>query len=267
MAPKQIKSPPGHFKHVTMQDVAREAGVSKMTVSRVLAGNPTVDEKMSKRVLAAAKRLDYVPNELAINFGRNRSAFIGVAIPFRELLGTRYFGEVMVGFKSVITGHDFALFDCTSQTFTDPKELAKIYRQKKAGGIFLMAPRIGDRYLTTLAELGVPFIVVGEWVNNRKVPSISCDDSQGIRLLLAHLFELGHRRIAYLGGEADKLGSAWRREQAFRTVMHEAGHPVPRNFFETGNYTVESGRAAARRLWSPPVADCSTRRRGRRGTG
>jgi len=235
-----------------MQDVARESGVSKMTVSRVLAGNNTVDAKMRRRVLRAAQRLDYVPNALAINFGRNRSTFIGIATPFKDLLGTKFFGEVMVGFQSVVagTGHDFALFDCTSEAIVNPKELAKIYRQKKAGGLFLMAPRLGDRYLKTLAELGVPFIVVGEWVTGKEVPSISCNDRQGIGLALSHLLELGHREIAYIGGESNALGSARLRERAFVELARKARLPMPPHFLETGNYTVESGRAGARRLLS-----------------
>ena len=260
MARARLSAPAARPKPVTMQDVARASGVSTMTVSRVLAGNPSVDARMKRRVLDAARELDYVPNALAINFGRNTSAFIGVATPFRDLLGTKFFGEVMAGLQSVVqgTGQDFALFDCRSEAFKCPKELAKIYRQKKAGGLFLISPRMDDRYLNTLADLGVAFIVVGECVNDRKVPSISCNDRQGIELVLAHLFELGHRRIAYVGGQSCELGSARRREEAFRAWMTAAGLPVPGHFLESGNYTVDSGREAAHRLLAGDVGRAPT---------
>lgn len=232
-----------------MHDVAKESGVSPMTVSRVLAGRRTVDPELRRRVLAAARRLDYVPNALASSFSRNRAGFLGVATAYKELLGTAFFREIMIGFQSAIRGTelDFALFDCTSEAFRNPKGLARIYRQKKAGGLLIMAPRMEDSYLRTLSEMGVAFIISGDQVGDPDIPSVCCNDAQGIELMVAHLFQLGHREIAFIEGP-DQLGSAKRRSDAFRKCMADAGLSVPKHFVQPGDYTVPRARESAMRL-------------------
>lgn len=232
-----------------MHDVARESGVSPMTVSRVLAGRQKVRPETRRRVEEAARKLDYVPNALASSFARNRAGFIGVATPFRGLLGTAFFREMMMGFQQAIEGTelDFALFDCASAVFSNPKGLGKIYHQKKAGGLLIIAPRMDDDYLKTLGGMGVAFMVVGEYVSGKNVPSVCCDDRHGIELMLQHLRELGHREIGFIGGPP-LLGSARRREAAFLEGIEEAGLPSPRHFRQAGDYTVTRARAAALRM-------------------
>ncbi|MGH8047482.1 MAG: LacI family DNA-binding transcriptional regulator [Chthoniobacterales bacterium] len=239
----------GGKKPVTMRDVARESGVSPMTVSRVLSGSQTVDPELRQRVLSIAERLDYVPNMLASNLASNRTEFIGVATPFRDLVGTTFFREVLAGFQSVTERNklDFALFDCASERFNDPRELAAIYRQKKAGGLLIVAPQMHGRYLRTLAGMGVAFVVVGEYIDDEEVPSISCDDTMGIKLAVEHLLGLGHRDIAYIGGPP-MLGSGKRRESAFTTAMAAANIEVPAHFLQPGDYTIISGHESAQFL-------------------
>jgi DNA-binding LacI/PurR family transcriptional regulator len=239
----------GRQKPVTMRDVARESGVSPMTVSRVLAGSQTVDPVLRQRVLRTAESLDYVPNMLASNLASNRTEFIGVATPFKDLVGTTFFREILSGFQTVTERNklDFALFDCSSERFNDPRELAAIYRQRKAGGLLIVAPQMHGRYLRTLAGMGVAFVVVGEYIDDEEVPSISCDDSMGIKLAVEHLLGLGHRSIAYIGGPL-MLGSAKRRETAFKDALAAADVEVPAHFMQPGDYTIISGHESAQFL-------------------
>jgi DNA-binding LacI/PurR family transcriptional regulator len=229
-----------------MHDVAKESGVSPMTVSRVLSGRRTVDPQMRRRVLAAARRLDYVPNALASSFSRNRAGFIGVATAYRDLIGTTFFREVMLGFQSAVRGTelDFALFDCTSEAFRNPKGLARIYRQKKAGGLLIMAPQMEEKYLRTLSSMGIAFVVAGERVTDPDIPSVCCNDARGIEIMIEHLLKLGHRRIGFICGPS-QLGSAQRRESAFRKCVESAGLALPKHFVQPGDYTVPKAKASA----------------------
>jgi LacI family transcriptional regulator len=220
-----------------------------MTVSRVLGGRYGVGEKTRRRVLATAQRMHYQPNALALNFARNRSGFIGVATHFEGLLGSYYFRNTMVGFQSAVQGRhiDFALFDTISEAFENPEELAKLYRQRKVDGLLIVAPHMDDKYLKTLSRLGVAFVVIGERVNAADVPTISCDDAQGVRLICSHLRKLGHRDIAYLAG-AEYLSSARIRRRTFVEFMRAEGISIPRHFIQPGYYTADSGRDATLRI-------------------
>jgi DNA-binding LacI/PurR family transcriptional regulator len=241
--------PTGFLKHATLHDIARECEVSAMTVSRVLAGRQGVGERTREKVRAVALRLKYEPSALAINFARNRSGFIGVATHFGGLLGTYYFRDVMAGFQSALrdTRLDFAMFDTISELFENPEELARLYRQRKADGLLIVAPHKDDRYLKTLGELGVPFVVIGERVNDPAVPSIACDDAMGIGLLCTHLRDLGHSEIAYLAGPIN-LGSARRRQRAYIDFMRKGQLDVPKHFVQHAGYTMDAGKAAALRV-------------------
>jgi len=244
----QRQAPP-LIRHTTLHDVARECGVSAMTVSRVLGDRDGVSKQTRERVLAAARRMNYEPSALAINFARNRSGFIGVATHFKGLLGSIYFSDVMAGFQQTLhgTGNDFALFDTMSEVFDNPEELAKLYRQRRADGLLIVAPHRDDKYLKTLVKLGVAFVVIGERVDDHSVPSISCNDEQGVRLLCEHLKSLGHREIACISG-AEYLGSARRRRKAYIEFMREEGISVPKHFLQRGAYMMEAGEEGAVRI-------------------
>jgi DNA-binding LacI/PurR family transcriptional regulator len=203
--------------HATMDDIARKCGVSKKTVSRVFANSDAVTASTRNEVLAAAKHLRYEVNIMARNLTRNESGFIGVATPFNALLGGSYFADAIRGVRRAITddsGFILALLDTNSDTFNEGSKLAKLYRQRRVDGLLVLALHTNKRFLSTLARLHVPMVVVGEIPPASGVCSVSCDDKHGINLLCSHLYALGHRRIALLEGPTEH-SAAYRRKQAF----------------------------------------------------
>jgi DNA-binding LacI/PurR family transcriptional regulator len=250
-APALMLGPHPVMTHTTMEDIARECGVSKMTVSRVFGSGVGVSPGTREKVLDAAKRLKFETNALAQNLNRNRSAFIGVATPFEGLLGSNYFAEVFIGFQAALAGSgwDYALFDTLSEEFNDGDKLAKLYRQRKVDGLLIVAPHMDDRFLETLTDLRVPMVVIGESISVPSVCSVSCEDHRGITLSCAHLYALGHRRIAFLRGPSD-LATARRREHAFRDFYRRKKLAVPDGFIQPGDYTMRSGRVAGFALLS-----------------
>ena len=137
-----------------MMDIARECNITKMTVSRVLSGHPGVKASTRKKVLEAAKRLNYEVNVLAKNFNFNRSGFVGVATPFLGLLGSPYFAEAFKGFRAGLaeTNLDFALYDTDSDLFNDGSKLARLWRQRRVDGLLIVALHTYDQFLDTLAN-------------------------------------------------------------------------------------------------------------------
>jgi LacI family transcriptional regulator len=232
-------------QRITMDDISKECGLSKMTVSRVLTGRGVVSAKTKALVLKACKRLKYEINTLASNLSSNRSGFIGIATPFEGLIGSNYFYEIIKGFQLVLkeSAYDYALFDTLQDSFNDGIKLAKLFHQRKVDGLLVVAPHTNDHFLNTLADLRVPLVVVGENQPSKSICMVSCDDARGITLLCQHLISLGHRRIAYVGGPKD-LSSARRREEAYVNFCHVKGMDIPEGFIQPGDYTMRSGRTA-----------------------
>lgn len=228
-----------------MEDIARECGVTKMTVSRVLTGKDKVKPSTRLKILAAASRLNYEINTLAQNFNLNRSGFVGVATPFDGLLGSSYFAEVFQGFDAVLkdTDWDFALFDTRAAAFDDGAKLARLYRQRRVDGLLVVAAHTTDRFIATLEHLRLPLVVVGEQAMTTQVCSITCHDAKGITLLCEHLYGMGHRRIAFVEGPPDFL-TANRRKAAYLSFCEKHGLRVPPAYCQPGDFTMRSGRLA-----------------------
>jgi LacI family transcriptional regulator len=229
----------------TMQDVARECGLSMMTVSRVLRGKGYASAATRGRVLEAAQRLDYDLNVLAQNFARRRSGLVGVATPFAGLIGSHYFGEIIRGFQRVFEGTEWnlALFDILSPSFDDGKKLAGLVRTRKVDGLLVVAPAANEKFLDTFSDLQFPLIVVGKKVANAKVWCVSCDDRHGIELACEHLYSLGHRKIAFVGGPLG-FSVAQELESGYFAFCEKRKLKVPAEFVQRGDYSMLSGRRA-----------------------
>ena len=235
--------------HTTMDDIARECGLSKKTVSRVFADSPSVKQSTRDKVMESAKRLRYEVNFLARNFSSNRSGFIGVAAPMDAMIGGSYFAEVMKGFRRAIPddlGYVFALFDTNSDFFNNGEKLAKLYRQRRVDGILAVAMHTRDQFVDSLGQIGVPLVVVGEKPSNPNVCATFCNDAHGITLLCTHLYSCGHRRIAFIEGPPEYASSGLRK-QAFLKFARKQGLELPAHYAQTA-YTHHSGRIAGMML-------------------
>jgi len=232
---------------VTLKDVAREASVSNVTVSRVLAGKQSaiaISEPTRQRVLQAAARLGYQPNLLARGLRTQRSGAIGVMVeditdPFFAAL----IPEVDLVFKE--RGYRFLL----SHAALDPRTGPTYDRLLGASVDGLLV--LGDRALNREAEEGVlahqRFVVgIARARHGSAIPSVNVDDDAGVRLALDHLRALGHRRIGFVGNRA--VWDMERRLDVFLSLMAQVGLDVPADAVALTPHTAAGGYAAARRL-------------------
>jgi len=238
----------------TMEDIARECGVTKMTVSRVIAGKKNVKQSTRMKILEVASQLNYEINTLAQNLNLNRSGFIGIATPFEGLLGSPYFAEVCRGFESILknSDQDLALFNTHSESFNDGAKLASLYRQRRVDGLLVVAAHTNDYFVSTLHDLRIPMVVVGEQLPANNVCSVTCHDAKGIELLCNHLYDFGHRNIAFVEGPHDLL-TAIRRRKAFVDFCEKRQLVIPSAFIQPGDYTMRSGRIAGNHLLTGSV--------------
>lgn len=234
----------GH-QSTTILDVAKRAGVSPMTASRVMNNHPRVGAEMRERVLTAAKALNYQPNLAGRSLRSSRSARVGVLYSNPS---AAYLNQLMIGMleESSLSGVQVLLEKCTGMR----SQRVAMQRLLDAGvdGIILPPPLCDSpQTLQQLDAVNVPTVAVATGAPQPGMTSIRIDDYHGARAMTRHLLELGHRRIGFITGDPKHTPSAL-RERAFFDTMKQAGIEVPAAHVAQGLFTYRSGMLAAREL-------------------
>ncbi|MFD0782547.1 LacI family DNA-binding transcriptional regulator [Micromonospora azadirachtae] len=226
---------------VTMSDVARAAGVSTATVSRVVNGHYGVSARTSAQVRSAIERLGYESSLVATSLRRSRTNVLGlVTHSFQS-----YTAEVLKGVMQALTRSGFDLI---------------IYANSDLYGSY--SEGWEQRHLTRLSgTLTDGCIVVTPWgevqsrtpvvaidpARHSTAPSVTADNLAGATAAVEHLLALGHRRIGFIAGRSN-LAAAWSREEGYRTALTEAGVPVDLTLIGRGDFNPESASPLARAL-------------------
>ncbi len=207
---------------VTLADIARELGVSKMTVSRAINDHPLINPETRERVLEAARRMNYQPNQHARALATNRSYLIGIVIP--DLMNL-YFAEVTRAIEVVARPAGFQLLICS--TYEDAtRELSEVeaLRQRTDGLIISsVLPPTEARVYRKLLKDGAKMVLVDRTMNNLRCPVVTTDNVEVGRLATAHLIQNGYRRIGHLRGDASSVSVE--RLEGYKQAL--AAHQLP----------------------------------------
>ena len=191
---------------VTLADIARELGVSKMTVSRAINNNPLITPQTRKKVLEVARRLNYQPNQHARALATNRSHLIGIIVP--DLMNL-YFAEVIRAIETVARPAGFQLLICvTDEDTTREIEEVEALLQRTDGLIInsVFPPSETRAYRKMLAK-GAKIVLVDRTLENLKCSSVATDNIKVGQLATEHLISLGHKRIGHLRGDSSSVSS------------------------------------------------------------
>nr|WP_246363307.1 LacI family DNA-binding transcriptional regulator [Deinococcus budaensis] len=231
-----------------MADVARVAGVSKMTVSNVINNKAAMSGETRQRVRRAIEETGYVVNPAARVLAGGRMNIIGVIVP---RLNWPYVTEIIQSASAAAeaAGFDLAIFT-TADDARIGRERAQLLRTL-ADGVLLVIPSAGEHQVFQNA---VPVVTLG----GPGPYTVETDNQAGGRLAAQHLIDLGHRRIAHVRGLiSDLRGDAGQRLQGFHDALRGAGLAVPAAYLQDGAFTEEGGEQAAERLLrlsTPPSA-------------
>lgn len=225
-------------KHTaTMEDIARETGLSRMTVCRVLSNKGCVSERTRKRVLATAKKFDYQINLLARQLSNNRTYLLGIITPFAGMVGSYYFGQVLQGIQKAISGTEYhvAMFDSESEDFNDGRKCANLCSRRRVDGLIVISPGQDDQFPLTFANLKMPVVVVGSSFEGEQISYVDVDNVGSAAAITEHLIRLGHKRIGFLRGQS-YLRNACQREEGFRQALAAHGFPIVEQWICQGDY-------------------------------
>ena len=206
----------------TLRDVARAAGVHPATVSRAL--NPEtrhlVNDGTAERVRRAADKLGYVPNPFARSLKTSRSGSVGVIIPD---LTNPLFPPIMRGIEDVLSAAGFTALIANTNNDAD-REAVQVasMRSRQVEGFIIATARQHHPLLEGLVEQGFPLVLVNRRIEGLRASTVAGDDTAGLSLGVAHLVELGHRRIAHVAGP-QWLPTGTIRLRAYRQALTDHG--------------------------------------------
>ncbi len=237
---------------ITISDIARFAGVSKATVSRVLNQKPDVDPVTRERILHIMEERAFLPSITASRLAGGRSRLIGVLIPS---LTWPLIPEIMRGVSEMVvqSPYELLLYSITREQDRNEKNqgdvIDRILDGKLAASLLAVFPGQSAQHLTRLHEQGFPIVMIDDQEKPTQIPWVSADNRVGGYSATRYLLQLGHRRIAHIQGPQKYLVS-YERYQGYCEALHEAGiYPDPELVME-GNFMPSSGRACASKLLS-----------------
>ena len=231
----------------TIEDVARAAGVSAMTVSRVINGKRNVSESTRLRVLQSIEELRYSPNTAARTLAAGEAIHIGLLYANPSAAYLRQFLVGALGGARKLGAH-LVLETCESESATEQAETAREFLGSSIDGVMLPPPLSDSAAVhSEVAAAGTPMVTVAMGLPNEGGLNVRIDDFAAAREMTAHLIELGHRRIGFIRGHPNITASS-ERHRGFVAALEEAGIDPDEAPVEQGYFTYRSGLVAAERL-------------------
>lgn len=209
---------------VTIKDVARLAGVSPSTVSRVISRNPKISPATVRKVKEAMETLGYHQNAMARSLVSRNTQTLGLVLPrsAEELFNNPFFSEVLRGMLSYANqaSYDLLMSSANSQQ-EELKAVTRMVMGKRVDGIILMAPRKADPVVEMLHEADFPFVLLGRSIEHPEVLSVNNNNTKAAYDATKHLLAQGHTRIGFVTGPSNMVVSEDRLE-GYKQALQES---------------------------------------------
>jgi LacI family transcriptional regulator len=228
----------------TIRDVAREAGVSVATVSRVFNNSGPVREETRRRISEVALRLRYSPNSAARSLSTRQTDVIGVLLP--DLYG-EFYSEVIRGIDQLVQREGWHLLVSSSHNERTDIEAALRAMRGRVDGLLVMSPDLDAQALAENLPANLPVVLLNCEVDGRAYDSLNIDNYGGARAMMRHLLERGHRRIGLITG-LPRNHDARERLRGSQAALVAAGVAAEPGLVVQGDFSEDSGYRAARVL-------------------
>lgn len=235
---------------VTIKDVAREAGVSISTVSKVMNNSSRISDETKRRVRKIMGDLNYYPNVLARNLVQQSSMSIGIVMEIQRSYAFRnpYIFEILGGIEEVAHKNHYSVNLINLHSTTQHNEVRKLIAEKRIDGIIFQGLVMNKPMVDTLTEFQFPFICIGEPLSFRNVSWIDINNIMAGSLAVEHLVEEGYSKPAFIGGN-EKDGISSKRLKGYKEALQSAGLGIYNEYIKTcANPEQEKGYKMALQL-------------------
>jgi len=234
---------------LSMREIAKLAGVSSATVSRVVNGSNLVTEETAKRVQKIIQDLNFVPNNSAIHLKKGKSRIFGIIIPD---ITNPFFTELIRSFEGVLVEHGRELLVANTDFHSSRVQIStRRMLLRRVDGVAILASELETDMLESLVQNQIPVVTADYYRTARGVSDIVVDFGPGMSQLIAHLKDLGHRQVGFIGGTPGLVTSRSRME-AFLDAVVRQGLTSREGWMVEGNYRIDGGSEAMEKILSQP---------------
>lgn len=233
----------------SIHDVAKEAGVSVATVSKVINNYPDVSDKTRKKVKIAIQLLRYQPNVVARGLVKGRSWTVGVLIniPFTN----PYVAELLEGIKTALEHSGYDLMKLSTRLDDPSYSFIDHCQSRNLDGIVVFGVEYDNPNLEQLIQSEVPAMFIDTALTGKRAGNITTDNENAVELAVQHLYDLGHRKISYISGVLGHI-AADGRYNGYRKQLELLNLPFEPSYLKICDYSFEGGSASTRELLSLP---------------
>ncbi|WP_139903489.1 LacI family DNA-binding transcriptional regulator [Clostridium thermarum] len=224
---------------VSIKDVAKEAGVSIATVSRVLNDVDVVNEDTKKKVQDAIKKLGYRPNIVARSLKTQRTRTVGILIPD---ISSQFYPEIVRGTEDVANIYDYNIILCNSDSDLEKeKEYLRVLKEKMVDGVLYMSSSLEPEIVELIKELDLKTVLVVTSDKDKTFPSVSIDNREAAYDATMFLLNKGNKKVAYIGVHKDEVNAAAVRYFGYEDALKEKGMEIDENFVYFGEQKAHEG--------------------------
>lgn len=235
---------------LTLDDIAKKAGVSRSTVSRVINGQPDVRSSVRKRVLDVIQSTGYHPNAAAQTLASQRSWMIGLVLPrsVSSFFSDPYFPRLTQGIAQACNQHNYTLgLFLVSSKEDEEKFLLRLSSKGFLDGVVVQSGQQGDILIERLVQSSLPVVIAGRPFESTGISYIDVDNCRGAYRAVKHLIDLGYQRIATIAGSANSTVSI-DRMTGYVQALEDHGLKIDPALLIGGDFTESGGYAAMRQL-------------------
>ena len=241
----------------TIYDLAKKTGFSITTVSKALNNYKDVSEKTRAKILQAAAEMDYLPNAHAQSLSTKKSWAIGVMFSEANEVGMKhpFFNGIIESFRHATEEHGYDLIFASRNLRNRDMSYLEHFKHRAVDGIVVICSDRMDEQVQELMQSDIPIVVVD--MDSANCSVVYSDNTEGARMAVNYLYELGHRHIAHIAGDSS-IDAGAARVKGYELAMHALDLPIqPGYLVNAGFFSVEEGKQAMEQLLqlpSPPTA-------------
>ena len=234
---------------VTIADIAKEAGVSISTVSRVINNTKPVSPKLRERVYQVIEKNHFAPNTLAQGLITKKTNIVGVIVPD---ISNAVFGALTKGINSVCSRKGYTIMVCESGgELVRELSLLHILEERQIDGVLFAGVNVNQKLIETMQKKAYPVVLVTQEssVQGEVIDTVTHDNIQAIYDVVLFLHENGHERIAYLGGPEYDFSSGQKRLKGYKKALRELKISVPYSYIEQVQFSFQGGYEGMKRIY------------------
>jgi LacI family transcriptional regulator len=232
-----------------MREIAKLAGVSSATVSRVINGSNLVTEETSQRVRKIIQDMNFVPNNNATHLKKGKSQIYGIIIPD---ITNPFFTELVKIFEELLVENDRELLVANTD-FHATRTQRSLRRMllRRVDGVVMLTSELETDLLEAVIQNRIPVVTADHYRISRGISDVLVDFAPGMSQLVAHLKQLGHKQVGFIGGTAGLVTSRVRME-SFLDAIVKQGLSSREGWIVEGNYRIDGGTRAMEQILSQP---------------